>query len=92
VPRVLIDLPPGFRNIPPGHQRIPHGQLQSNWRTWEREKHWDRRAVPAVVRPAPVAARRGFSEHQGHGGKAGRKGETDRHSSSHNSGGGHGRH
>jgi hypothetical protein len=44
VPRVLINLPPGYRNAPPGHQRIPHGQLKKNWRTWEREKHWDRPA------------------------------------------------
>lgn len=43
VPRVLIDLPPGYRHIPPGHERIPYGHLKKNWRTWEREKHWDRK-------------------------------------------------
>jgi hypothetical protein len=42
VPRVLIDLRPGFRNVPPGHQRIPHGQLKKKWKTWERERHWDK--------------------------------------------------
>ncbi len=43
VPRVLIDLPPGYRHIPPGHERIPYGHLKKNWSTWEREKHWDRK-------------------------------------------------
>lgn len=42
VPRVLINLPPGYRNVPPGHQRIPYGQLKKNWRTWERHRHWDK--------------------------------------------------
>ncbi len=42
VPRPLLSLPPDFRRIPPGHQRIPYGQLKKNWRTWERQKHWDK--------------------------------------------------
>lgn len=42
VPRVLIDLSPGFRQAPPGHQRIPYGQLKKNWRTWERDRYWDK--------------------------------------------------
>jgi hypothetical protein len=42
VPRVLINLPPGYRNVPPGHKRIPYNQLRKNWKPWEREKHWDR--------------------------------------------------
>jgi len=42
VPAVLLRLPPDYRRVPPGHQRIPHGQLKKNWRTWEREKHWDK--------------------------------------------------
>ncbi|MGC1455777.1 MAG: hypothetical protein WA946_11385, partial [Nitrospirota bacterium] len=40
--RVLINLPPGYRNVPPGHERIPYGQLRKNWKTWERDKHWDK--------------------------------------------------
>jgi hypothetical protein len=43
VPRVIINLPPGYRSVAPGHQRIPYGQLKKNWRTWEQEKHWDKR-------------------------------------------------
>jgi hypothetical protein len=42
VPRVLINLPPGYRNVPPGQQRISHIQLRKNWKTWERYKHWDK--------------------------------------------------
>jgi hypothetical protein len=42
VPGVLINLPPGYRNVPPGHERIPYGHLKRNWKTWERERHWDR--------------------------------------------------
>ena len=42
VPSVLINLPSGFRNVPPGHTRIPYGQLKKNWKTWEKEKHWDK--------------------------------------------------
>lgn len=43
-PRVLINLPPGYRSVPPGHQRIPYGQLKKNWRTWEHTKHWDKQS------------------------------------------------
>lgn len=46
VPGVLINLPPGYRNVPPGHQRIPYGQLKRNWRSWERDKHWDKPGKP----------------------------------------------
>ncbi len=42
VPMVLINLPQGYRHMPPGHERIPYGQVKKHWRTWEREKHWDR--------------------------------------------------
>ena len=42
VPTVLLNLPPDFRRVPPGHQRITHEQLQKNWRTWEKEKYWER--------------------------------------------------
>jgi hypothetical protein len=42
VPRVLLDLPPGYRTVPPGHQRIPYGQLKKNWSSWEQDRHWDK--------------------------------------------------
>ncbi|OGW40581.1 MAG: hypothetical protein A2010_01660 [Nitrospirae bacterium GWD2_57_9] len=40
MPRVLIDLPPGYRNLRGEH--IPHGELKKNWKNWEREKRWDK--------------------------------------------------
>jgi len=42
VPRALIDMPPTYRRIPPGHERMPHDTVQRNWRTWEKERHWDK--------------------------------------------------
>ena len=42
VPRAVLHLPPDYRHVPPGHQRISHAQLKKNWKTWEREKHWDK--------------------------------------------------
>jgi len=41
VPSPILHVPPGFRSIPPGHQRIPYGQLKKNWKSWERDHHWD---------------------------------------------------
>jgi hypothetical protein len=43
VPRALIGLPPDFRRIPPGHERMQYGMVRKNWRSWEAERHWDRR-------------------------------------------------
>jgi hypothetical protein len=42
VPSVVINVPPHFRSVPPGHTRIPYGQFKKNWKTWERNRHWDR--------------------------------------------------
>lgn len=42
VPSVLINLPPGFRHVPPGHRHIPYGHLKKNWKTWERDRYWDK--------------------------------------------------
>jgi len=42
IPSILINLPPDFRRVPPGHRHIPYGQLKKNWRTWERDKYWER--------------------------------------------------
>jgi hypothetical protein len=40
VPRVLLELPPGYRRLPPGYHHIPYGHLQANWERWERERYW----------------------------------------------------
>jgi len=42
VPRPLLRVPPHFRNMPPRHDRVPYGTVRKNWRSWERERHWDR--------------------------------------------------
>ena len=42
VPGVLFGLPQDFRHSPSRHQYIAHEHLKNNWRTWEREKHWDK--------------------------------------------------
>ncbi|MDA8168696.1 MAG: hypothetical protein M0Z59_03230 [Nitrospiraceae bacterium] len=42
-PGVFAGLPPDFRHLPPpGHLRIPYWQLRRDWRTWERDRYWDR--------------------------------------------------
>jgi len=42
VPHALIKVPLStYRRMPPGHERMPHEMVQRNWRTWERERHWD---------------------------------------------------
>ncbi|OGP61924.1 MAG: hypothetical protein A2170_00145 [Deltaproteobacteria bacterium RBG_13_53_10] len=42
VPAALLRLPPNYRHVPPGHRRIPYADLKKHWRTWEKEKHWDK--------------------------------------------------
>jgi hypothetical protein len=42
VPRPLLRLPPHYRSVPHGYQRISYGQVNRNWKKWEREKHWNR--------------------------------------------------
>lgn len=48
--------PPFYRRVPPGwrndyrehrwkgrewkHQRVPHGDMERNWRGWQRDRHW----------------------------------------------------
>ena len=44
IPRGLRELPQDYRHrLSPGYERIPHGDVQRNWKKWEKEKHWDRR-------------------------------------------------
>jgi hypothetical protein len=43
VPHVVRDLPPDFRHTVRQQERIRHVDLQRNWKTWEQNKHWDRR-------------------------------------------------
>ncbi len=45
VPPALVRLPSDYRRIPPGHRGIPYGHMKRDWKSWERERHWDSRAV-----------------------------------------------
>jgi len=41
IPRGLRALPPDYRHhLSTGYERIPHGDVQKNWKKWEKEKHW----------------------------------------------------
>ncbi len=42
LPRALGSLRADWRNVPPGHRFIPYGKMKQNWRSWEREKYWDK--------------------------------------------------
>ena len=51
VPSFYREIPPGWRNDYRNHrwkghkwnyQRIPHQQVQGNWNTWEKSRHWEK--------------------------------------------------
>jgi hypothetical protein len=63
VPRTLVSLPPNYRHTPPGHQRMPYGQVKRNWRTWEQDRHWDKREARQER-----AARQEWREERSHSG------------------------
>ena len=43
IPHGLRELPRDYRHhLSPGYERIPHGDVQKNWKKWEKEKYWDR--------------------------------------------------
>jgi hypothetical protein len=67
--------PPFYRNVPPGwrndyrdhrwrgrewnHERIAHGDMERNWRGWERDKHWQQQNPRGGqgMEPRPVGPR-----------------------------------
>ncbi len=42
VPHSVINIPPGYRSVHPRYDRIAHDDMRRNWRSWERDRHWDR--------------------------------------------------
>lgn len=42
VPDVLLELPPDFRHIYSGYPRIAYRDFNRNWRSWERNKYWEK--------------------------------------------------
>jgi hypothetical protein len=68
--------PPFYRRVSPGwrndyrehrwqgrewnYQRVPHGEMQRNWRGWEKDRHWQQRHPGAQgMGPRPVGPGRG---------------------------------
>jgi hypothetical protein len=45
VPSAILHLPPDYRRARHAYRSIPYGQMERNWRTWERERYWDRREM-----------------------------------------------
>lgn len=43
VPVSIIKLPPDYRRRL-WHERVPYGQVRKNWRGWEKDRYWDKRA------------------------------------------------
>lgn len=42
VPAPLLGLRPGWRERVVIHERIPYGHFDRNWRTWQRDRYWER--------------------------------------------------
>ena len=43
VPSFVVDISPAYAlYLPPSYPRIHYHEFDSNWRTWDRERHWDR--------------------------------------------------
>jgi hypothetical protein len=45
VPKPVRGLPGNYRGMSHG-ERLPYGQVKKNWSSWERERHWDKKAKP----------------------------------------------
>lgn len=63
IPRGLRALPQDYRHrVSPEHERIAHGEVQKNWKRWEKEKHWDKQD----------RGQRNDHDNRGHGNQKGR--------------------
>lgn len=56
VPRPLLSLPPGWRNLPAGHVRLKHAEVKNNWRQWEKEKRWEKHKGHGAEDSKPLKA------------------------------------
>jgi hypothetical protein len=41
VPRPVYGIPKDYRSSHKRHTRVPCGEVQRNWRNWEKERHWN---------------------------------------------------
>jgi len=58
VPRAVIAVPPGFRQGPM-YERVPYRDVRKNWRTWERDRYWEKRRHGGEHRGLEKGERRG---------------------------------
>ena len=58
VPRAVIAVPPGFRQGSM-HERVPYRDVRKNWRTWERDRYWEKRRHGGEHRGLEKGERRG---------------------------------
>lgn len=72
VPRAVIELPPDYHRHFSSGPRIAHEDMRRNWKSWERDRHWDRQDD----RRERHEERR---EHGEHGDRGERHGERDRY-------------
>ncbi len=63
VPAVLFRLPPNYRAMS-GYRRIPYRDLSRNWRTWERDKYWERHGWGRAEREREHGVAPGFRERE----------------------------
>lgn len=68
VPGALLGLPPAYRRMPPRHEHVPYPVVERNWRSWERERHWDDRRYEGRER----SGQRGWDGDDGRGSGHGR--------------------
>jgi hypothetical protein len=76
VPRAVIGVPPHYRRVSSGYERMPYGTVRGNWRTWERERYWDRHERRRGYREDHDRGEHGGPGHgHGRGGMMGRHGD-----------------
>jgi hypothetical protein len=75
VPYTVLHVPPNFRAYQ--YRRIPYGDLHRNWRTWEREKYWERHGWgrPDFERERHRGIAPSYRERERHDFDRGREGE-----------------
>ena len=69
IPAGLRALPQDYRHrLASGHERIHFGDVQRNWKQWEKEKHWDKRSEQGHESHGDLKhEERGEHEREGHG-------------------------
>ena len=75
----LLRLPPDYRAMT-GYRRIPYRDLSRNWRTWERDRYWERHGWGRPEREREHGVAPGFRdrERERHDLNRGRERERER--------------